>query len=307
MATYYWVGGGGTWDTSSANWSLTDGGAGGAGVPTIADDAVFYPGSGTGTVTLTNDSVCRYFYHGFLSSKSEIAINIPFGVTFTCLHFYYLSSSRPVDAAILTINGSLITSRLEFNFIAQQTIFGSGTIIHQIVSGSSWQRVWFWDCVEVQPSLVLNRGGLAEITSDNNGITFTSVTASSGTVFFRYVEYIIGSLSITNATLQFNSSLTSVVNELSITDGTLTSSSATLQAGLSVTGSADIRGTTITRINSGTVIKVINSTDGGGNTNILFVDRPFNLSTVPTTLTNKTTSTSSIINLDTDPSSLTNL
>lgn len=50
MATYYWVGGAGTWSTSStANWSTTSGGSPGAGPPTSADDVVFDANSDTGT------------------------------------------------------------------------------------------------------------------------------------------------------------------------------------------------------------------------------------------------------------------
>lgn len=52
MATYYWVGGNGTWDgASTANWSASSGGAAGAGPPTIADDVIFDTNSGTGTCT----------------------------------------------------------------------------------------------------------------------------------------------------------------------------------------------------------------------------------------------------------------
>lgn len=59
MATYFWVGGTGTWDGSTTtNWSLTSGGAGGAGVPTIADTATFNASSGTGTVTISSGATC---------------------------------------------------------------------------------------------------------------------------------------------------------------------------------------------------------------------------------------------------------
>ena len=63
MATYYWVGGNGTWDTvSTANWSLTSGGAGNAGVPTTVDDVVFDGLSGTALNTVTIDAaVCANF------------------------------------------------------------------------------------------------------------------------------------------------------------------------------------------------------------------------------------------------------
>jgi hypothetical protein len=54
MATYYWVGGNGTWDSSTTtNWSLTSGGAGGAGVPTATDNAVFNSASSGATYVVT--------------------------------------------------------------------------------------------------------------------------------------------------------------------------------------------------------------------------------------------------------------
>lgn len=54
MALRYWVGGTANWDaTAGTKWSATSGGAGGASVPTVADDVFFDGNSGTGTVTLT--------------------------------------------------------------------------------------------------------------------------------------------------------------------------------------------------------------------------------------------------------------
>jgi len=53
MANRFWVGGTGTWNTTSTtNWSATSGGAGGASAPTSADTAIFDAASGGGTVTL---------------------------------------------------------------------------------------------------------------------------------------------------------------------------------------------------------------------------------------------------------------
>lgn len=61
MATYYWVGGTGTWNSvNSTNWSLSSGGAGGAGVPNIADTVNFDAGSGTSaTITVESSAACR--------------------------------------------------------------------------------------------------------------------------------------------------------------------------------------------------------------------------------------------------------
>lgn len=53
MATYYWIGGTGTWDdTNTTNWSVSSGGAGGSGPPLNTDNVVFDANSGTGTCTV---------------------------------------------------------------------------------------------------------------------------------------------------------------------------------------------------------------------------------------------------------------
>ena len=58
MADRYWVGGTGTWNTTSTtNWSASSGGASGASVPTSADN-VFFDQAGTYTVTMTGALNC---------------------------------------------------------------------------------------------------------------------------------------------------------------------------------------------------------------------------------------------------------
>ena len=62
MADRYWVGGTGTWDVSStANWSATSGGAGGASAPTSADNVIFNSASNTAaaTITIGTNAVCK--------------------------------------------------------------------------------------------------------------------------------------------------------------------------------------------------------------------------------------------------------
>lgn len=59
MANRYWVGGTGTWNTTSTtNWSASSGGASGASVPTTAD-SVFFDQAGTYTVTMTGALNCN--------------------------------------------------------------------------------------------------------------------------------------------------------------------------------------------------------------------------------------------------------
>lgn len=58
MANRYWVGGSGTWNTTSTtNWSASSGGPSGASVPTAAD-SVFFDQAGTYTVTCTGALTC---------------------------------------------------------------------------------------------------------------------------------------------------------------------------------------------------------------------------------------------------------
>ena len=59
MASRYWVGGSATWDgTAGSKWSTTSGGAGGAAVPTNADDVFFDANSGSVTVTVSGSRAC---------------------------------------------------------------------------------------------------------------------------------------------------------------------------------------------------------------------------------------------------------
>lgn len=61
MADRYWVGGSGTWDTSSTtNWSASTGGASGASAPTATDNVFFDAASASGnyTVAITDGSTC---------------------------------------------------------------------------------------------------------------------------------------------------------------------------------------------------------------------------------------------------------
>jgi hypothetical protein len=60
MADRYWVGGTANWDaTAGTKWSATNGGAGGASVPTAADDVYFTLLSGLVTVTVSATANCR--------------------------------------------------------------------------------------------------------------------------------------------------------------------------------------------------------------------------------------------------------
>jgi hypothetical protein len=80
MANRFWVGGSGTWDTTStANWAATTGGAPGASAPVAADVAIFDANSGTGIVTLgATVTIFRITWNNYAGSfqPSTFEINI---------------------------------------------------------------------------------------------------------------------------------------------------------------------------------------------------------------------------------------
>lgn len=107
MATYYWVGGSGTWSTSSGtNWSLSSGGAGGAGVPTSTDDVIFDANSNTGTnnFTVTISSTYPPECRSFTASGLDGVMTLAFGSA-GVLSFYGNWSS-PASNFATTSSGS---------------------------------------------------------------------------------------------------------------------------------------------------------------------------------------------------------
>lgn len=81
MAEKYWVGGTGTWNQNSGGrWSLTSGGAGGAGIPNTGDNVHFDANSGGGIVTIAAGAACYNFiatgYTGQLKGSTNFNFTI---------------------------------------------------------------------------------------------------------------------------------------------------------------------------------------------------------------------------------------
>ena len=106
MPDRYWVGGTAAWDgTAGTKWAATSGGAGGASVPTTADD-VFFNASSTGTVTIST---------GNTGAKS---IN--------CTGF----TGTFAGTANITIAGSLtLVAGMGYTYTGNYTFTGTGTLI----------------------------------------------------------------------------------------------------------------------------------------------------------------------------------
>jgi hypothetical protein len=171
MATYYWVGGSGTWNTSTTtNWAASSGGAGSAGVPTAADNVIFDANSGAAPVVTISSAVC-----------SACTIGAPTSGTLTLA---FGSSS-------LTMAGNLsITTTI--------SVTGTGTITLSAASptfagnGNTFYNVSFTS-VSV---------GAIQITGAN---TFNNLTFAARNAGFGVVQFDNATTTTVNGTLTINS------------------------------------------------------------------------------------------------------
>ena len=175
MATYYWVGGTGTWDSSSTtNWAATSGGPGGAGVPdTFSQDVVIFDSlSGTGTCSVTSTSFCLSLTQ---SSPSVVILFTvqkalaPLGITHT--HGTINLNDFAIGTSSYTFSGSTSARTLAFGTNGSFTLDGrSGTVFsctdHTGLTTTGSKNVIFL------PSLPLGRTILA-----GNFATATAATA----------------------------------------------------------------------------------------------------------------------------------
>jgi len=172
MATYYWVGGNGTWDaTTTTNWSSSSGGTGGAGFPTSVDDVIFDISSGTGTITCTG-AVCnnltvnptQFMTLGTTSSTISIYGNLVFPATGSFTVSSLLSTTFAANTTGKTIN---IPSNINYNgAVTFNGVGGGWTLLSKLSISSS--------------SLTLTNGSL-----NTNGfqLTFSQITYSATGIF----------------------------------------------------------------------------------------------------------------------------
>lgn len=118
MADRYWVGGTAAWDaTAGTKWATTDGGAGGASVPTSSDNVFFTAASGTVVVTVNSAASCLGLnftgFTGTLSGTSSISI---FGSLTASASMSWAHSGSVTftgtSAATINSNGKMINSSL---------------------------------------------------------------------------------------------------------------------------------------------------------------------------------------------------
>lgn len=145
MANRYWVGGTASWDgTAGTKWSTTSGGAGGASVPTTADDVFIDANSGAVTVSIAD---------GNTGAKS---------ITFTGFTGTLARDSPSIGA--ITVAGNItLASTMVMNYFGTVTITADSTLIS---AGKSLPYVTV-DGIGITVSLgdaMLGSGGLLTVT-----------------------------------------------------------------------------------------------------------------------------------------------
>jgi hypothetical protein len=202
MADRYWVGGTGTWNTTSTtNWSASSGGASGASVPTVAD-SVFFDQASTYTVTMTGALACLDF------NVTNGTVTFQNGTTPT---LNVRGGWSTVAATVWNTTG-LIT----FSALTSVNINTNAITIRSPVTFSGSTGTW-----TLQSNLTL----LSTLTTTHTGgtlalstFTLTTGTYNGGTTASRTLNFGTGKIVLNSAT-------TSTIWNLTVTGFTLSGTS----------------------------------------------------------------------------------
>jgi fibronectin-binding autotransporter adhesin len=214
LADRYWVGGTANWDaTAGTKWATTSGGAGGASVPTSADD-VFFTNLSTGTCTIAA---------GNAGAKS---IN--------CTGF----TGTIAGATDINIAGSVtLSTGMTWNYGAILRVTATGTITN---AGKTWTGSTLWinatggtvtlgDAFSSNTALVVERG---TFTTNDYNVTAGSLSSSNSNTRTINLGSSTVTLSAAGASTWSSSSTTGLTFNAGTSQINLTSTTtATLAAG----------------------------------------------------------------------------
>lgn len=241
MANRFWVGGTASWDgTAGTKWSATSGGAGGASVPTSADDVFFDAASGavnclistgntgarsitctgfTGTLSgiigitvsgnVTLVSGMTYTYTGGITLNATATI-ICAGKALGALSFTGAGATYTLGDALTVTNSTTLTQgTLNLNgFTASTGTFSSSnTNTRSITFGSTNIAL----TSTTASAVIINMATATNFTSSGTG-GFTRVNNASATIS-------IGSTAGASSTTALNVTVTSGISSLGVTSG----------------------------------------------------------------------------------------
>jgi hypothetical protein len=228
MADRFWKPGNGTWDaTVGLKWSATDGGVGGASVPTAADDVFFNATSAGATITQSGARVCRSLdctgFTGTFAGSGGLTI----GTTSENSGLYILKAPSAMTwsntGTITLANATASPSELEI----AMTEIPAGAIV---INGMGVQGLYKLTTGNLQSSGAVTIGsGFNGATLDCNGygIIGTIITFGFGTnVYLKSGTHLwlgTGAATIWNCN---NGGFTAIYGGTSVVGGFLTTSSA---------------------------------------------------------------------------------
>lgn len=165
MADRYWVGGTANWDgTAGTKWATTSGGAGGASVPTSADD-VFFTNLSTGTVTIVagNTGAKSINCTGFTGTiTGTVAISVAGSVTLS-------SGMTYTHTGIITITGT-------------GTLITAGKTLAGVVVNAAGIAVTLGDALTTSGNLTLTSGTFDAATYSVTIFAFSSNNTNTRTL-----------------------------------------------------------------------------------------------------------------------------
>lgn len=249
MATYYWVGGNGTWNsTNTANWSLTSGGSGGAGFPTSADDVIFNSASNATAYTVTCSATAGVTVCRSLTISGPASGNVTIG-----------TSSQRIDCY-----GSATTASTGVAFATNISIYFLATTTGNTVSlGVSPLNPTFVGTGDWTLGAALSCGSFSHTAGIFNTANYNITTSFNFTCNGSTTRTLnLGSSTITNTT---NLIFTATGLTLSSGTSTITSGSAsTLANGLTFYNFTINSGATVSCSSSSSTATFNNITANGG-------------------------------------------
>lgn len=186
MASRFWVGGTGTWDTSSTtHWSASSGGAGGASVPTSSDDVFINGSSGGGTITCAFATLpCKSLdFTGFAGAFTGVAflqvagsLTIVSGVTWTfqgSIEFNGTTTGLTIDQAGKNIGSGVSFTGVGggWQFLSDCIIGSSGSVNFSHTAGA----------IDMNGFAIKTNVGGVNVSFSSSGTNVRSINLGSGT------------------------------------------------------------------------------------------------------------------------------
>lgn len=256
MATYYWIGGNGTWDNSSkTNWSTISGGAGGSGPPISTDTVIFDANSGTGICTTAAGSACA------TATLNSSTLGLTLGANHT------MSGTFTLTLGTLSLGANTLTCSVfsSSNSNARSIAFGTGNIT---VTGSGVQVV----VINIMTNFTYT--GTSNIICNYAGSTGTRTirvgSSGGGSETNALSVYVTaGSDALSNAGFFKNLDFTGYSGVLTVADSNYVYGNLTFGSGMSIVATTNIfalnatSGTQLVTTNNVTIDAPISKTGVG--------------------------------------------